>query len=72
MFQVEVKWLDEQKSRASFSLPGREEWQVEHLTALIQVLIEIRQQMTPAVADEARVLANARKENARQGKPAGR
>lgn len=72
MFQVEVKWLDEQKSRASFSLPGREEWQVEHLTALIQVLVEIREQVTPAVSEPATGLANARKENARQGKPAGR
>ena len=38
MFQVEVQWLDEEKSRASFALPGREEWKVE--------------QMTPAVPDE--------------------
>jgi hypothetical protein len=72
MFQVEVNWLDEQKSRASFSLPGREEWQVEHLNALIEVLAEIRAQMTPAVSEVASALANARKENARQGKPAGR
>ena len=38
MFQVEVQWLDEQKSRAKFALPGREEWKVEHITALMQVL----------------------------------
>jgi hypothetical protein len=52
MFQVEVQWLDEQKSRARFSLPGREEWKVEHVAALMQVLGEIREQMTPAVPDE--------------------
>ena len=52
MFQVEVERLDEHKSRPRFSLPGREEWKVEHLTALMQVLGEIREQMTPAVPDE--------------------
>jgi hypothetical protein len=52
MFQVEVQWLDAQRSRASFSLPGRGEWKVEHITALMQVLAEIREQMNPAVPDE--------------------
>ena len=52
MFQVTVEWLDEGKSRARFSLPGREEWKVEHVDALMQVLGDIRQQMTPAVPDE--------------------
>jgi hypothetical protein len=59
MFQVEVKWLDEQKSRASFSLPGREEWKVEHISALMQVLAEIREQMQPAVPDEPPQLQDA-------------
>jgi hypothetical protein len=52
MFQVEVQWLDEEKSRASFALPGREEWKVEHITSLMHVLADIREQMTPAVPDE--------------------
>ncbi|MFL6571340.1 MAG: hypothetical protein ACJ8G4_06270 [Burkholderiales bacterium] len=52
MFQVMVQWLDEGQSRARFSLPGREEWQVEHIDALMQVLGDIRQRMTPAVPEE--------------------
>jgi hypothetical protein len=52
MFQVTVEWLDEGKSRARFSLPGREEWKVEHMDALMQLLGDIRRQMTPAVPDE--------------------
>ena len=52
MFQVTVEWLDEGKSRARLSLPGREEWKVEHIDALMQLLGDIRQQMTPAVPDE--------------------
>jgi hypothetical protein len=52
MFQVEVQWVDEEKSRARFSLPGRDEWKVEHITALMQLLAEIREAMTPAVPDE--------------------
>src|SRR5262249_29391512 len=52
MFQVMVGWLDEGKSRARFSLPGREEWKVEHIDALIELLGDIRRQMTPAVPDE--------------------
>jgi hypothetical protein len=52
MFQVTVEWLDEGKSRARFSLPGREEWKVEHIDVLMQLLGDIRQQMTPAVPDE--------------------
>jgi hypothetical protein len=52
MFEVHVEWLDEQKSRARFSLPGREEWKVEHLTGLMQVLGQIREEMSPAVPDE--------------------
>jgi len=48
MFQVQVAWLDEQKSLARFSLPGRDEWTVEHITALMRLLGEIREQMSPA------------------------
>ena len=51
MFQVEVAWLDEQKSRARFSLPGRDDWTVEHITALMRLLGEIREQMSPGVSD---------------------
>jgi hypothetical protein len=52
MFQVEVQWLDEQKSRAQFALPGREEWKVEHINALMQILGQIREEMAPAVPEE--------------------
>ena len=52
MFQIEVEWLDGEKSRARFSLPGREEWKVEHISALMQVLGQIREQMSPAVPEE--------------------
>lgn len=51
MFQVEVQWLDQQKSRARFALPGREEWKVEHIDALMQLLAQIREQMTPPIAE---------------------
>ena len=52
MFKIVVEWLDDEKSRASFSLPGRQEWQAEHITALIQALGEIREEMSPAVPQE--------------------
>jgi hypothetical protein len=52
MFEVHVEWSDDRKSRARFSLPGREEWKVEHITALMQVLGQIREEMSPAVPDE--------------------
>jgi len=52
MFHVMVQWLDTAKSRARFSLPGREEWSVEHIDALMHVLGEIRAEMTPAVPEE--------------------
>jgi hypothetical protein len=52
MFQVTVEWLDEAKTRARFSLPGREEWKVEHIDALIELLAQMREEMTPAVPDE--------------------
>jgi hypothetical protein len=52
MFLIAVEWLDEAKTRARFSLPGREEWRAEHLDALMHALAEIREEMNPAVAQE--------------------
>ena len=52
MFNVVVEWLDQDKSRARFSLPGRQEWRAEHIDALIQVLAEVRAEMAPAVSEE--------------------
>lgn len=60
MFQVTVQWLDEAKTRARFSLPGREEWKVEHIDALMQLLGEIREEMAPAVPDEPPQLQETR------------
>jgi hypothetical protein len=52
MFHVMVEWLDDAKTRARFALPGREEWKVEHIDALMQLLGQIREEMAPAVPDE--------------------
>lgn len=52
MYNVVVEWLDKDRSRAQFSLPGRVEWRAEHLDALIHLLAEIRAQMSPAVSEE--------------------
>ena len=52
MFMISVEWQDEAKTRARFSLPGRQEWRAEHLDALMQVLAQIREEMSPAVAEE--------------------
>jgi hypothetical protein len=52
MFNVVVEWLDEDKSRTRFSLPGRQEWRAEHIDALIQVLGEIRAEMSPPVSEQ--------------------
>lgn len=52
MFHVMVQWLDEDKSRARFSLPGREEWKAEHIDALMHMLAEIREEMTPQVPEQ--------------------
>jgi len=52
MFNVIVEWLDPEKTRARFSLPGRQEWRAEHIDALIQLLAEVRAEMAPAVAEE--------------------
>jgi hypothetical protein len=53
MYNILVDWLDGEKSRARFALPGRTEWRAEHITALINTLAEIRAEMTPAVPVEA-------------------
>jgi len=52
MFLITVEWMDEAKSRARFSLPGREEWRAEHLDALMQILAQIREEMSPPVAED--------------------
>jgi hypothetical protein len=52
MFNIAVQWLDEDRSRARFALPGREEWKAEHVTALMQVLAQIREEMSPAVPSD--------------------
>jgi hypothetical protein len=52
MFMISVEWQDETRTRARFSLPGREEWRAEHLDALMQVLAQIREEMSPAVAED--------------------
>ena len=52
MFLISVEWLDEAKTRARFNLPGRAEWRAEHIDALMHVLAEIREEMSPAVAEE--------------------
>lgn len=51
MYNIVVEWLDDEKSRARFQLPGRQEWRAEHITALINVLAQIREEMTPAVSE---------------------
>jgi hypothetical protein len=45
MFNIDVEWLDERKSRARFALPGRHEWSAQHVDDLIRVLAEIRAEM---------------------------
>jgi hypothetical protein len=52
MFNVVVEWLDAEKSHARFSLPGRQDWSAEHVDALIRVLAEIREEMSPPVSQE--------------------
>jgi hypothetical protein len=51
MYNVVVEWLDEGKSRARFSLPGRSEWSAQHVSDLIRILADIREEMTPAVSE---------------------
>ena len=52
MYNVMVEWLDEEKTRARFSLPGRQEWSAQHVSDLIQVLSEIRAEMSPPVPED--------------------
>ena len=52
MYNVVVEWLDEDKSRARFALPGRREWTAQHVSDLIRILAQIREEMTPAVSEE--------------------
>lgn len=52
MYNVVVEWLDEDKTRARFSLPGRREWSAEHVDGLIRLLAEIREEMSPPVSQE--------------------
>jgi hypothetical protein len=59
MFLISVEWMDEAKSRARFSLPGREEWRAEHIDALMQALAQIREEMSPAVAEDPPQLQSA-------------
>lgn len=59
MYLICVEWLDEAKTRARFSLPGRTEWRAEHIDALMHALAEIREEMSPPVAEDAPPLAVA-------------
>ena len=52
MLKIVVDWLDKEKSRACFAVPGRHEWKAEHITALINVLTEIREGMSPPVPED--------------------
>jgi hypothetical protein len=47
MYNVVVEWLDEERTRARFQLPGRQEWNAQHVGELIRLLSEIRAQMSP-------------------------
>jgi hypothetical protein len=57
MFLISVQWVDEAKTRARFSLPGREEWRAEHIDALMHALAEIREEMRPVITEEPPRLA---------------
>jgi hypothetical protein len=52
MFNIVVEWLDDEKSRGRFMLPGRQEWRAEHVSALINVLSQIRAEMSPPVPEQ--------------------
>ena len=52
MYNVLVDWLDDDKARARFALPGRVEWTAQHVDDLIRVLGQIRAEMSPQVAEE--------------------
>jgi len=57
MFLITVQWVDEAKTSARFTLPGREEWRAEHIDALMHALAEIREEMKPAIAEQPPRLA---------------
>ena len=59
MFLISVEWLDDAKTRARFNLPGREEWRANHIDALMQVLAQVREEMSPPVAPEPPQLQEA-------------
>jgi hypothetical protein len=59
MYLISVEWLDEDRTRARFSLPGRTEWRAEHIDALMQALAEIREGMSPPVAEDPPQLREA-------------
>ena len=59
MFLISVEWLDDAKTRARFNLPGREEWRADHIDALMQVLAQVREEMSPPVALEPPQLQEA-------------
>ena len=59
MFLISVEWVDEAKTRARFGLPGREEWRAEHIDALMQILAQVREEMSPPVAPEPPQLQEA-------------
>ena len=59
MFLISVEWLDDAKTRARFNLPGREEWRADHIDALMQVLAQVREEMSPPVAPEPPQLQEA-------------
>ena len=59
MFLISVEWMDEAKTRARFNLPGREEWRADHIDALMQVLAQVREEMSPPVAEEPSQLQEA-------------
>jgi hypothetical protein len=52
MYNIVVEWLDQDRSRARFALPGRREWNAEHVSELIRILGQIREEMTPAVSEQ--------------------
>jgi hypothetical protein len=57
MFLISVQWVDEAKTKARFTLPGREEWRAEHIDALMHALAEIREEMKPAITEQPPRLA---------------
>lgn len=52
MYNIFVEWLDADKSRARFAVPGRHEWTAQNVSELIRALSEIRAEMSPPVSEE--------------------